>query len=96
MNVKQILKRKGYTVTQVAEEMGINRGSLYNMLSGNPTVESLQKIADIVGCDVAEFFGSVSFVAIVCNGSDTFRANTPEELAEIMTQFGYTCTKEEE
>ena len=36
--------------------MGVKRGSLANMIGGNPTVETLQRIADVIGCKRSEFF----------------------------------------
>ena len=36
--------------------MGIKQSSLSNILNGNPTVETLRKVADKVPCSVAEFF----------------------------------------
>ena len=56
MKIKKILKSKGYTIEQVAKEMGISRVTLTNSINGNPTVATLQKIADVVGCSVGDFF----------------------------------------
>lgn len=56
MNIKQTIKEKGYTLERVAEEMGINRVTLSQSLAGNPTIRTLQRIADILGCSVADFF----------------------------------------
>ena len=36
--------------------MGINRVNLSNMVNGNPTVETLNKIADALGVAVTELF----------------------------------------
>ena len=56
MDIKSIIKQKGLTMEGVAERMGINRVTLSQMLSGNPTMSTLQRIADALGCKVGEFF----------------------------------------
>lgn len=56
MNVKNIIKQKGYTIEQVAEKIGVTRVTLSQNLSRNPTVSTLQRIADAIGCKVGDFF----------------------------------------
>lgn len=41
---------------EVAERMGVSRVTLSQTLSGNPTMSTLQRIADALGCKVGEFF----------------------------------------
>ena len=40
----------------VAERMGISRVTLSQTLNGNPTMSTLQRIADALECKVGEFF----------------------------------------
>ena len=56
MEVKTIIKQKGFTMEAVAKKMGITRVTLAQNLSRNPTVGTLQKIADVIGCKVGDFF----------------------------------------
>lgn len=56
MDIKSIIKQKGLTMEDVAERMGISRVTLSQTLSGNPTMSTLQRIADALGCKVGEFF----------------------------------------
>lgn len=56
MIISKVIRQHGFTIEQVAEKIGITRGSLANMIGGNPTVETLQKIADAIGCKRSEFF----------------------------------------
>ena len=48
MEVKTIIKQKGFTMEAVAKKMGITIVTLAQNLSRNPTVGTLQKIADII------------------------------------------------
>ena len=56
MDVKSIIKQKGYTIEQVAEKMGVTRVTLTQNLSRNPTINTLQRVADAIGCKVGDFF----------------------------------------
>jgi transcriptional regulator with XRE-family HTH domain len=56
MDIKSIIKQKGFTMEEVAERMGVSRVTLSQTLSGNPTMSTLQRIADALGCKVGEFF----------------------------------------
>lgn len=56
MDVKSVIKEKGYTMDRVAQELGITRVTLSQNLSRNPTVNTLQKIADVIGCKISDFF----------------------------------------
>jgi transcriptional regulator with XRE-family HTH domain len=73
MQISKVIRDHGYTIEQVAERIGLKRGSLANMIGGNPTVETLQKIADAIGCNRSEFFQDED------NGGDrTIKPSVPE------------------
>ena len=40
----------------VARQMGVKLPTLSEMISGNPTVDTLERIAAALHCDVAELF----------------------------------------
>ena len=54
LRIKDVIKEKGMTITELADKMGINRVNLSNMVNGNPTVETLNKIADALCVPVTE------------------------------------------
>jgi transcriptional regulator with XRE-family HTH domain len=69
MNIKGVIKERGYTIEQVAEKIGVTRVTLTQNLSRNPTINTLQRVADAIGCKVGEFFIdelSESDNAIIC------------------------------
>lgn len=57
-NIKRATKNHNTTLEAVAKRMGINKITLYRNIAGNITIESLQKIASSVPCDISEFFTS--------------------------------------
>ena len=56
LRIKEVIKEKGMTITELADKMGINRVNLSNMVNGNPTVETLNKIADALEVSVTDLF----------------------------------------
>lgn len=58
LRIKEVLKEKGYTIQSLSDEMGVNRVSLTNSINGNPTVETLEKIASTIDVDISELFVS--------------------------------------
>ena len=56
MDIKSVIHAHGLRVMDVADKMGVNRVTLTNTINGNPTVKTLERIAEIVGCNVVEFF----------------------------------------
>ena len=92
MQVRDIIKERGYTVKDVAELMGVNRVTLSNMISGNPTYSTLSKIADAIGCKVGDFFldemsPKESMTALVKHGEDLYSAVTTDELRRIADEI---------
>ena len=58
MHIKETLKQRGLKQNDLAERLGINRVSLSRLLSDKNDMRfsTIKKIADAIGCDVAEFF----------------------------------------
>lgn len=67
LRIKEIIKQKGMTITELADKMGINRVNLSNMINGNPTVETLEKIATALHVPISDLFEKESRVkSIIC------------------------------
>lgn len=65
-NVKKVLKKKGLTSGEVAKRMGITPESLSRSINGNPSLETLTKIAAAIGCDIADLFEGRTDQSINC------------------------------
>ena len=66
LQVKQIVREKGMTLKGVAKQMGIKPENLTRQLKANPSVGYLERIADILGCNVGDFFPKNDTVSIKC------------------------------
>lgn len=54
LKVKEVIKAKGLTMQQVADVLGITRDTLTRNINGNPTIETLEKIAKVLGTSVSD------------------------------------------
>lgn len=59
LRVKEVCKEKGVTITQLAEMLGIKQESLSRAINGNPTLDTLQKIATSLNVPVSALFDEV-------------------------------------
>ena len=56
MDIKSVIQNHGFQIQDIAKKMEVKQSTLSGMLSGNPTIGTLRKIAEAAGCSVAEFF----------------------------------------
>ena len=72
MDIKSVIKAHGYTIERIANEWeskngkSITRGALSQSINNNPTIDTLQKIANVIGCKVVDFFADELDNAIRC------------------------------
>lgn len=64
--IKEILKERGILFKELAEKLGITDIALRASLSGNPTIGTLQKVADALGVPVTELFAPTPTDTIRC------------------------------
>lgn len=74
MDIKKVIRGHGMTLQEVAAQMRNNRGgigitqpSMSSIVSGNPTIDKLKEIANIVGCSLSELVSEDSdSITITC------------------------------
>lgn len=74
MDIKAVVKSRGWTISQVAENMtnkaggkGITQSSLSQIINGNPTLDKLREVAGIIGVSVSELVADdPAGVPLVC------------------------------
>ncbi len=54
LNIKELSKNKGLTLSDLATQMGISYQAFHSSLSGNPSVGRLQEVATILEVEVAD------------------------------------------
>ena len=65
--IKELVKERGLTISNLAEQIGTTQTSLSRALgeNGNPTYETLSKIANVLSVYKSELFNSNGF-SITC------------------------------
>lgn len=56
LRIKDAIKEKGYTVQEIADKLGYTRQTLYTHMVGNPSIEVLKKIADVLHVHITDLF----------------------------------------
>jgi len=56
LKVKEICKDKGLTITQLAEKLNIKQESLSRAINGNPTKDTLERIATALNVSITDLF----------------------------------------
>ena len=74
------------TITQLAERLNIKQESLSRAINGNPTIETLEKIATALGVGITELFEPNSgFTALIDNEDTLYRVNSIDELKRLIS-----------
>ena len=56
LNIMETIHRKGFTTVQVAERLGVTKAAVSQMITGNPTLSTIYKIAWAIDVDPRDFF----------------------------------------
>ena len=56
--IKKIAKEHGYTLLKLNEKAGLGTGSIYNWKTKKPTIENIQKVADVLGVSTDYLLGN--------------------------------------
>lgn len=54
--ILELCKEQGINQTELAEKIGLSRVGLSKAINGNPTVETLSKIANALKVDITDLF----------------------------------------
>lgn len=87
LNVQKIMKQKGITRKDLAAKLEINPVSVSRLINGNPTVETLQKIAGALNVTVPELFApqnTSDFTAFIDYKGEMKRFDSAEELKRFL------------
>lgn len=56
LRIKELIKSKGMTIEEAADKIGISRSGLNQHIAGNPSVETLERIASALEVPVTDLF----------------------------------------
>ncbi len=78
--IKEILKEKGITQQELADKLGVTRISIVKTLAGNPSQETLERIANALNVPMWQLFASPNEVKQTGNSLICPNCGTPLEL----------------
>ena len=91
MRIKEILKEKGITLSQLADTMGVSRQALSRQVAGKLLVEKAEEIATALNVPMWQLFvspeevaGNGEFIAFIKDGVNIYHANSWQELDKII------------
>lgn len=87
LRIKEILKEKNVTQEELAGNIGVTRSSFIKTINGNPTLDTLKKIADALDVTVPELFApqnTTDFTAFIDYKGELKRFDSPEELKRFL------------
>lgn len=56
MDIKSVIKEKGYTMDSLAKSINKSKSSISQVANGNPTIDKIKELAAGLGCHWLEFF----------------------------------------
>ena len=90
LRIKELLQEANMTQVELAEAVGIARPNMSNIVTGktNPSLGTLESIADALGVEVAELFRPQDdFLAIIRENGRTLTFLKRDALKEYMTEW---------
>jgi len=78
LRVKEVCKEKNVLMKDLADKLGINRISLTSAINGNPTIQTLEKIATALGVPVSELIDEPKASNFTCPNCGTSLRLTAE------------------
>lgn len=86
--IKELCREKGMTISSIAEQIGTTQTSLSRALgdNGNPTLETLEKVAGALDVDVQELFASLSggIIGVIRVGDTNYNINSVPDLSRLL------------
>ncbi len=91
LRVKEICKDKGLTMEQLANSLNITPNTLTRNVNGNPTIETLEKIANALNVEFWELFTSDTskseLTALIEYKNTFYKADTLDGLKDIVKKI---------
>lgn len=88
-NVKELLKVRKMQQKELAEKMGVAASFLSNALTGNPTIETLQKMASALDVPVSVLLRERDYIIgfVEVNGKG-YRIDKWEDIQTLISKMG--------
>lgn len=90
LSVKEVCKEKGLTIQDLADKMEMKRESLSRAINGNPTLETLERIANALEVDITELFAPSSsggIIGVIRIRDTNYNINSVSDLSRLLDRI---------
>lgn len=88
LRIKDLIKEKGSTIQEIADLIGINRVTLSNSINGNPTKETLEKIAGALGVKITDLFEDASgTIGVIRHNNKSYEINSIQDIERVLEEI---------
>ena len=90
LSVKEVCKEKGLTIQDLADKMEMKRESLSRAINGNPTLETLERIANALEVDITELFAPSSsdgIIGVIRIRDINYNINSVPDLSRLLDRI---------
>ena len=90
LRILDLCKKRGMTQTELAEKIGLSRVGLSKAVNGNPTVGTLERVANALDVPITELFDAKTddeLTALIQYKGDFYKATTLTELEEVVSRI---------
>lgn len=90
LRLKEILEERSISLTSISEKTGIEKGNLSAIVNNkkNPTIETLEKIAQSLNIELWELFTPTTskdeLTALINHRGEFYKATTLKELEDVI------------
>ena len=84
--ILELCKEAGINQTELADKIGLSRVGISKAINGNPTISTLEKIADALGVPVTELFeksNTGDIVGFVKVGDTVHEVKSAEDVRDL-------------
>lgn len=89
LRIKEVIKEKGTTMSEVAERIGTKQAALSRAISedGNPTLSLLTRTADALGVPITELFENDGIVGFIKANGTTYEINSLSDIEKLLEEI---------
>ncbi|EIY68183.1 hypothetical protein HMPREF1071_00915 [Bacteroides salyersiae CL02T12C01] len=87
--ILELCKEAGINQTELADKIGLSRVGLSKAINGNPTVDTLERIASALEVDITELFtsSSGSIIGVIRIKDTNYNINSVSDLSRLLDRI---------
>ena len=87
LRIKELCSKKNTSIEKLAKKLNITRETLSRQINGNPTLETLTKIAEALEIDISELFTNSKITGSVRIGGKTRAIDSVDDIEQLLKEL---------